>query len=242
MKKNVKIVTRTYGKKLHEYCKKFIDLPYEIVPIKKLGNKQYMEKILSLDADFIINIDEDCFIYDNNEILDLMQYMIDNNYDYCGVPDGGIFNIRHGSPIAMNPFFNIFDLRKIRQKFLDSKIDNETVAYKDERLLERVKIPLKSELCTYALNENYYPIFYWLARNFNPLYLNGFTHTDEWVEADGVTHNDEWTSVVLSHRNKKICYHTWLARFYQDNKPYNGKNQRVRINKLIYDLRRELDK
>jgi len=150
VKHAVKIVTRTYGEELHKYCKAFINLPYEIIPFKGLGNDQYLKKILSLDVDFVINIDEDCFIYDSNEILSLMQYMIDNNYDYCGVPDGGIYEIRRGSPIVMNPFFNIFDLRKIRPKLLDAKIGNAISNLKDEELIKKIKVPLTTPMCSDA--------------------------------------------------------------------------------------------
>jgi len=243
MENIVKIVTRTYGAKLHEYCKAFIDLPYEIIPVKGVGNDQYIKKILSLDVDFIINIDEDCFVYDNYEILNLLQYMIDNNYDYCGVPDGGVLFPRKGSPIVMNPFFNIFDLRKIRPKLLEAKIGekianhkgrralkNKKIAnYKEEKLLEQINVPLKTPIFKPATKENYYPIFYWLARNFKPLYLNGFTHSDK------------RTSVLLSHRNKRLCYHTWLARHYKENKTYDGINQRVRIDNLVRELAQELN-
>jgi len=241
--KNIKIVTRTYGGELHEQCKKFINLPYEIIPFKGTGNGEYVENILKIDADFIINIDEDCFIYDNQEIINLLQYMVDNNYDYCGVSDGGILIMRAGSPIVMNPFFNIFDLRKIRPKFLEAKIDIKISNYKDPILLEKIKLPLTSLSFNPTTKEDYYPLFYWLARNFNPLYLNGFNHNDKWATPNGTVYTDKYTSVVLSHNNKKICYHTWLARWYDVNRPdpYLRQFQRLRINRLIDCLKKELD-
>ena len=43
--------------------------------------------------------------------------MIKNEIDYCGVSDGGQVRHRTGSPLVVNPFFNIFNTKKIRDLF-----------------------------------------------------------------------------------------------------------------------------
>jgi len=234
---NIKICSRTYGEELFGHFKEFVNLPYDIIPIKNLGSKAYVEKILSIDADMVINMDEDCFVSNNNEVELLIEYMLDNNYDYCGVPDGGLYDIRAGSPIVMNPFFNIFNLRKIRPVFLKEKSSivngpKKILNCMDKHLLNKIPYPLSNSkfknISKGRFNskaEPYYPIFYWLAETFNPLYLNGRT---------GV---DGWTSIVDSHRKKEICHHTWFARHYRQGISHRGKDQRERIHKVIEKLR-----
>jgi len=63
-------------------------------------------------ADWYVHIDEDCFITSRDEIENLIQYMIKNNIDIAGPPDG-YFEYRGGNNMAFNSFFMIMNRKCI---------------------------------------------------------------------------------------------------------------------------------
>ena len=63
-------------------------------------------------ADWYVHIDEDCFITSRGEIENLIQYMIKNNLDIAGPPDG-YFEYRGGNNMAFNSFFMIMNRKCI---------------------------------------------------------------------------------------------------------------------------------
>ena len=63
-------------------------------------------------ADWYVHIDEDCFITSRDEVENLIQYMIKNNLDIAGPPDG-YFEYRGGNNMAFNSFFMIMNRKCI---------------------------------------------------------------------------------------------------------------------------------
>ncbi len=118
----INIITRSKNKNLYnEMIKRFnynYDNKIRFTNFQGFGDAatEYIYHILVNDYDWVINIDEDCFVFDEYELLMLLNYMKNNNYDYCGIPDGGVCIHRFHNPLVMNPFFNIFNVKKIREK------------------------------------------------------------------------------------------------------------------------------
>lgn len=168
------------------------------------GSINYLyDIILKNEYDYVINIDEDMFIYNIDAINSLLEYMIENDIDYCGMPDGGTCIHRKHSPIVVNPFFNIFNAKKIRQ-YLDSTSFVNTYTYSDS--LDS-KIPhhilKKGYEWTNDNYEPYYPFFYWLAsRDFKCEYLQSYEHTDE------------CSTILKNQIGEEIGIHTWYSREY----------------------------
>ena len=107
------------------------------------------------ECDIAINIDEDAFVVDPqavNELVDLMQR---EEYANIGCADAGEGLPRNGNPIVTNPFFNILNLKLIREKFNMAEIREY-----DEGI------------------EPYYRFFLWMADNFKTLYLPARRHSD----------------------------------------------------------------
>jgi hypothetical protein len=73
---------------------------------------KWLELSKGIQSDWYIHIDEDCFITSNVEILNLIQYMIDNKIDIAGPPDGH-FEYRSGNHMAFNSFFMVMNRRCI---------------------------------------------------------------------------------------------------------------------------------
>ena len=69
------------------------------------------------DCDWIIYVDEDCFITNKNAMLDLLNYQIENNIHCSGVPDGGVISHRFHNPISIIAFFMIINVGEMRKKY-----------------------------------------------------------------------------------------------------------------------------
>jgi len=77
---------------------------------------KYLYDILLEPYDYIINIDEDCFVYDFERMLFLIEAMEETNSIQCGMPDSFEWcSHRNNSRFVHNPFFNIFNRKKVSE-------------------------------------------------------------------------------------------------------------------------------
>jgi hypothetical protein len=163
----------------------------------------YIYDILKEDVDYIINIDEDAFIYDLDALYSLIDYMIENAYINCGMRDGGILPIRIHHPLITNPFFNIFNVKKIREKMNYDEIDDTKIYLPEYENMIPEKLNGK-----YAFDDSeaYCKIFIWLAINYKTLYL------------DAIRHKDELSTILLNQNNEPFLFHSWFSREYHKDK------------------------
>lgn len=61
--------------------------------------------------DYIIYIDEDCFIYDQDNLIELFKKFVDSDNIMAGCPDGGMFKTRGHNLISLNPFLSFYNLK-----------------------------------------------------------------------------------------------------------------------------------
>lgn len=192
--------------------------------------------------DYMLYIDEDMFISDINELYHLIDFFIENNYTYCGVPDGGVINHRFHNPLCINTFISLWNIKDIR-KVYDSKIiasvkydkkkdgdifQNKQLSdiidkHQNEKVNNWDSPNVHYEKINYDDFEPYYKIFLFLNRNGAiPYYLDANNSFNE---------HDILTSEVLNYNGNVIGYHTWMAREY-------GKSldQTSRINKILNKL------
>jgi hypothetical protein len=178
----------------------------------------YLFEILNLDVDYVINIDEDAFISDKNALFSLLDYMIDNNYDNCGMPDGGVLPIRIHHPLVTNPFFNIMNVRKIKKELTNPEI--EKIEFDKPSYIE--KLP---EFITREYNfddyEPYNKLFIWLALNFKTLYLNAKIH------------HDNISTILLNQNGEQFLYHSWYSREFGNDNFHTS-----RINNLFFECQK----
>lgn len=219
---NVKIITNTQFNDLYELSKYFYyELEYDKIAID--GNNGFysfnflnyvITNNLFKDIDIMVYIDEDCFITNKQELQNLINYVIDNEIDCAGMPDGGVISTRTHNPLSINQFFCILNLNNIRSKYnyeeiLNTKYSNDLDKYLPISLIKKV----------YTLDdfEPYYKLFFWmLNNNFKFLYLDA-----EDCEIDNIT------TILKSHKNVEFAYHTWYAR------QWKNENQNNRINTII---------
>lgn len=200
----IAIFTRSANYKLYKMSDSTIELPFKHYRFTFTTAHGYIYKILKFDIDYAINIDEDAFIVDNNALLELLRYCIDEKVVNCGMRDGGVSPIRYGNPIVTNPFFNILDVRQIRKRFSMMKVNeyrHKKVDY--DALLANVILPFRYEITSDY--ESFYPFFLWLNTNHKVYYL------------DATEHEDKFSTVLYNHLGEKMLYHSWYSREFEKN-------------------------
>lgn len=200
----IKIYTRSANIELYHYSQKLIDLPYPRVRLCGTSADGYLyQMVQDVDCDFAINIDEDAFVIDNVALESLLRYVITNNIVCCGMRDGGVLSIRNYNPIIQQPFFNIINLKAVREKFNIEEIEQfNYFAYKEE-LVKLLPVSLQNyEGLKYYNVEPYYNFFFWLANNFKMMSL------------DVAKHSDGLTTIVYNQLHEPILMHTWYSREY----------------------------
>ncbi len=211
----IKIYTRSANLELYEYAKGLFSIPnIPVVRLTDTTSDSYLYQILNdKNCDIAINIDEDAFIVDTKRMLDLVDYMLENDYVNCGMPDGGALIIRGCNPIVTNPFFNIINLAAIRKQMKSLK-DIKNFKYSDvkQQLIEHYPAELLKSIYDFDCSdfEPYYPFFFYTAYHFRTLYLPSKTH------ADGVS------TILCDPQGEAICYHSWWSRGFGKD-PFHTK-------------------
>ncbi|GHT75973.1 hypothetical protein FACS189413_00490 [Bacteroidia bacterium] len=197
----IEIVTRSMNRKLYHLSQSTIQLPFKRIRLTNTTAESYLYQLLKRDVDYVINIDEDAFIYNNERLLALLNYCIANDIDLCGMPDGGVLPVRQQNPLVVNPFFNIIHVKKLRSAFSKKAIRK----YKEHQPEYEQKTPvhlLKTNY-TYRYCEPFEPFFVWISQNFKVLYLNAEEHTDG------------FTTLLKDPNDQPFLLHTWFSRMYE---------------------------
>jgi len=205
----VLVLTRSMHETLYARSQSLLTLPYArraIVGMNHWKNAtDYLHLLFEFDADWIINIDEDCFVFDNGRIEGLLKHMQENGFDYCGIPDGGACVHRFHNPVVTNPFFNIFHAAAIRPKLRATNVFGvNRIQYTPdlERFTPR-ELLRPDHAYAYDNFECFYGLFFWLLQEgFKPLFLPS-------VELE-----DGITTELRDHRGDPFLYHTWFTRKY----------------------------
>jgi hypothetical protein len=197
----IEIVTRSMNRKLYNLSQATISLLFKRVRLKNTTADGYLYQLLKRDVDYVINIDEDAFICDNDRLLALLKYCIANAIDLCGMPDGGVLPVRICNPLVTNPFFNIMHVKKIRAAFSKKEIRK----YKEHKPEYEQKTPVHLLKTTYSYKyyEPFEPLFVWISQNFKVLYL------------DAEEHADGFTTLLKDQNGQPFLLHTWFSRMYE---------------------------
>lgn len=208
----IKIYCRSFDLKLYRLSKGLYESwGFDCVRLTDQSADGYFYTMLrDTECDIAINVDEDCFITNKNAVLRLVDNMIEQGVANVGCADCGEGMRRKGDARVTNPFFNVFDLRLLRQQFSRNAIRE----YEQQTPHSKYFEP-------------YYPFFLWMADHYKIDYL------------EQKQHPDGWTTILYDHSGIEICRHTWLARFYSTpafivkHWQSNAGYQQDRINTVI---------
>lgn len=171
------------------------------------------------EPDWIVNMDEDCFCYAPHRIDPLIQYMQDNDYDLCGVPEGGMVTHRQYDPLAMNMSFTIANVAKFRQ--WRSEFHPDRWKFRPE-LTPLAPYHILHRPYQFGNWEPTYPWFYFLLeKGAKCLYLRAN------MDDDGISCH------ILDHNTFPLAAHAFMGSAYN-----RAPEVRERIDKLFDKCRR----
>ncbi|MBO4557838.1 MAG: hypothetical protein J5693_04450 [Bacteroidales bacterium] len=216
----IKIYTRSFSPELYKLSKGLFPEGVEAVRLTDRTADGYFYAMLrDTGCDIAINIDEDAFVTDPEAVMALAMRVWEEGWANAGASDCGPGCPRSHNPIVTNPFFNILNLKLIREKY---EGPGQVRAFDYRAVKEQMKAafleqsdPGNGDFDIYDF-EPYYSFYLWLAYNFKTLYLPARRHRDgmSTILSDGAGHD--------------LCLHSWMARKYKVQ-----MDQTYRIDSLI---------
>lgn len=192
------IATRSVHEDLYEKASAFWPAHIERKRITGMDDWRdaltYLHELLRIDADFVVNCDEDCFIYDWGVVEELIADMAASGICYAGMGDT-VDNCHHrnNSADVHNPFFNVFAPKKVRDMLLG------TPWYANAVLLGS-----NPPGCSYH-------------EIFNNFFVALLPHPG--VQLLGADHRDG-ISTELSYGRKDFALHSWWSREWRNDGPH----------------------
>lgn len=207
----VVLATRSLDESLYRLSQEFLDFrgaePAEFRPharhrLEGTDAAGYLRDMAQLDADWIVNLDEDAFVLDPDGILSLLDTMRREGYAACGMPDGGVVPIRRHHPLACNTFFNVFDADRVRTVWKDWPRVLQTESPPDGE--QRVAPFARRSPFELDRFEPYYPAFFALLNaGERILYL------------DAETWDDGVSTLLKGPDGQPLLIHCWYARLWR---------------------------
>ena len=223
----IKIYTRSFSPELYGLSKGLYPEGVEAVRLTDCSADGYFYKMLrDKDCDIAINIDEDAFVCDPEAVMALARRVYEEGWANAGTSDCGPGCPRSHNPIVTNPFFNILNLKLIREKYEGPgqirAFDYHAVKEQMKEAFLNQAEPGNGDFGIYDF-EPYYSFYLWLAYNFKTLYLPARRH------------KDGMSTILSDDAGHDLCMHSWMARKYKVQ-----MDQTYRIDSLIneaYGLR-----
>ena len=114
----IKIYTRSFSPELYKFSKGLYPAGVEAVRMTDRSADGYFYAMLrDTDCDIAINIDEDAYVCDPDAVMALAMRVYEEGWANAGACDCGPGCPRSHNPIVTNPFFNILNLKLIREKY-----------------------------------------------------------------------------------------------------------------------------
>lgn len=215
---HIKLYTRSSNDALYARMREFIPEHIECERCTQFQEwwqaKDYLMYIMKSDADIVINCDEDCFITDWGIVNELIYELYNGKWDYAGMPDGGVSPHRSRSWCVLNPFFNVFNLSKIRpvlEQYPDWVINSAGFNADWENYKPRC---IKEGTYNHDYVEPFSSFFYFLYDKFNTFFLYGDTLEDN-------------ITTVLNDGCNPYIYHSWYAREFNTDPTHRERILKV---------------
>ena len=174
-----------------------------------------MKRLKGKDIEWLIMTDEDVIFEDSKLIFEIIDKIMYEKYNVCGVRDGGHILHRNYNPYLINTFFSIINFKEIESIWNKKEVLKNQYVLNDEfdDDLSNLNEPY-DKLSTY---EPYYCFYLWLRRN-----KKQFLFLDTKLPFQ----DDELTNAVY-FEEKILLYHTWHARSYGVNKKHTDRINKV---------------
>lgn len=163
----------------------------------------FLEVIDRYDSDYVIHIDEDCFLLDPSRLSSLIDALESNpEVALAGTPDGGVPYRTH-NPCACNLFFLIMRTKTMRE-LLNANKDWKQLRFKDvyKKFISADNYSFFNDEITYDDMESYYSLFWLIFENQHKIMYLPVKLNERYYSTD----------VYLQNNNKPFLRHMWCAR------------------------------
>ncbi len=164
----------------------------------------FIDHVIDQDAEFVLHVDEDCFLANRTEVLSLVEQMRQNsNIVAAGIPDGGYF-YRVNNAAALNLFFVLFRLDALREAWSQRESWSSNVfdsRYRNNVLDQRPELDLAR--ISWNNYEPYYPLFWYLL-----------SRGGQFIYLEEQLNRSRWSSLVVAQNGNVIAEHLWYLRYW----------------------------
>lgn len=212
-------ITRSMNDELYKMMLSLCPPDWNFIRVMDSSADGYLDYIFSgeFNSKWVLNLDEDCFLIDYTNIYEMIKYLEANNFDYSGIQDGGSVPVRIHNPLVANPYFNLFNMDKIKEcprEYYDKKYDVEEIKSKYEHLVRFKDAPYK-----YDRYEPFYDQFFWLLeQGLRPFFQKASPYDEQkyFVIAPILRIIPYYNSptMLFDHNEQEIGIHTWHSRYY----------------------------
>jgi hypothetical protein len=180
---------------------------------------KWTDEVQKYDTKYVIHIDEDCFLQSRQEVINIIDKLEQTNSCLAGVPDAH-FALRGFNEVALNAFFMVGDLKKLKKIFSNKKWRNSRF---NKKWISEVKYDYK--VSTKARNTTYEPyyVIFWAILNANEKLLYLYPHDD--FQFANQENRIPATTVKLLPNTSNICTHMWYLRQWKNRDHINRYNK-----------------
>jgi len=176
----------------------------------------FVDQALAFDSDFIIHIDEDCFLLDPAQLSSLISKMAaDPAVVAAGVPDGGTPYRTH-NPLACNLYFTVLKTQPLRE-MVERRPDWRALRFNPEYAKCSGLAPAAADPsgpASFDDFEPYYPIFWLILEESQEIhYLRSTLHSELLA-----------SQVFYGSDSRPMALHAWHLRkwFSKESDPDMG--------------------
>jgi hypothetical protein len=189
----------------------------------------FIERVLDTKADYVVHVDEDCFVQSRSALLSLIAaFEADKRLVAAGIPDGGHYYREH-NPAALNLFFVVFRTQALRKAW-EQKAAWSTIAFKPEYSDEvlRQHPALDPSRIRWDEAEPYYPLFWSLMSGGGRILYLG----DQ-------LNRTRWSTRVLAPQGEVAAEHLWYLRnwFSREIMPGHDCSNVTRYEQFLSEVR-----
>lgn len=163
----------------------------------------FIEHVIDADVDYVVHVDEDCFIRAREPLLALIEAMErDDGLVAAGIPDGGHYYRQH-NPAALNLFFVVFRMDALRKAWAGRNgwaALRFQPAFADEVTRQWPALD-PARISWDDMAEPYYPLFWSLLSS-----GGRFLYLGEQLD------RTRWSTRVMSQSGEVIAEHLWYLR------------------------------
>jgi hypothetical protein len=212
---DIVVKTRSCNPDLYQKMRKFIPEHIECIRYDDYREwtdaSRFLYDCIDNSDDIVVVVDDDCFITDWGVVEQIVKDVVDNEYAFAGMPDGGVIKHRTNSWVVANPFFLVLNCKLIKQgkNYID-RYSADRFGYNE--IVHELKMPDFINVGYRNLDDEIFNgLFYYLASTMKPLYIKGRIIIDD-------------IATTLTYNDKDFLIHTWYSREYS---AYDSVRERI---------------